>query len=72
MPADVRKELFYGSKEAKQVFADYFIDVRALAEEIGLMNPIAKRVWKLLGIDGPSRPLPLGAQALRQARGPRR
>ncbi|WP_336083597.1 AurF N-oxygenase family protein [Nocardia sp. SSK8] len=54
MPADVRKELFYGSKEAKQVFADYFIDVRALADEVGLMNPVAKRVWKLLGIDGPS------------------
>ncbi|MGW4631491.1 AurF N-oxygenase family protein [Nocardia sp. NPDC004415] len=54
MPAEVRKELFYGSKEAKQVFADYFIDVRALADEVGLMNPVAKRVWKLLGIDGPS------------------
>ncbi|UGT45300.1 diiron oxygenase [Nocardia yamanashiensis] len=53
IPEKVRKELFYGSKEAKQVFADYFIDVRALAEELGLMNPIAKRVWKLLGIDGP-------------------
>ncbi|MGW5456404.1 diiron oxygenase, partial [Nocardia sp. NPDC003979] len=54
MPTAVRKELFYGSKEAKQTFADYYVDVRALAEEIGLMNPIAKKVWKLLGIDGPS------------------
>ncbi|MBL1074628.1 diiron oxygenase [Nocardia sp. 2] len=54
IPEKVRKELFYGSKEAKQVFADYFIDVRALAHEIGLMNPIAKRVWKVLGIDGPA------------------
>ncbi|MFD4353505.1 diiron oxygenase [Nocardia sp. NPDC058518] len=54
MPADVRKELFYGSKEAKQVFADYFIDVRALAEDIGLMNPVARWVWKMFGIDGPS------------------
>ncbi|MFE4458804.1 diiron oxygenase [Nocardia tengchongensis] len=54
IPEQVRKELFYGSKEAKQVFADYFIDVRALAQDIGLMNPISKRVWKLLGIGGPA------------------
>ncbi|WP_280358478.1 AurF N-oxygenase family protein [Nocardia otitidiscaviarum] len=53
IPDRVRKELFYGSKEARQVFADYFVDVRALATELGLMNPIAARVWKLLGIDGP-------------------
>ncbi|WP_228002319.1 AurF N-oxygenase family protein [Nocardia australiensis] len=52
IPDLVRKELFYGSKEAKRVFSDYFADVRALAKDIGLMNPIAKRVWKLLDIDG--------------------
>lgn len=54
IPDRVRKELFYGSKEARQVFSDYFVDVRALAAELGLMNPIAKRVWRLLGIDGPA------------------
>ncbi len=54
IPEQVRKELFYGSKEAKQVFSDYFCDVRALAKDIGLMNPVAKAVWKALGIDGPS------------------
>ncbi|RJO69900.1 diiron oxygenase [Nocardia panacis] len=52
IPESVRKELFYGSKEAKQTFGDYFGDVRTLAKEIGLMNPISKRVWKLLKIDG--------------------
>ncbi|WP_432278472.1 AurF N-oxygenase family protein [Nocardia carnea] len=52
IPKSVRKELFYGSAEAKQTFSDYFGDVRALAEDIGLMNPIAKRVWKVLGIAG--------------------
>ncbi|MCP9619521.1 diiron oxygenase, partial [Nocardia otitidiscaviarum] len=26
----------------------------ALAKRIGLMNPVAKRVWKLLDIDGPT------------------
>ncbi|RMI32902.1 AurF N-oxygenase family protein [Nocardia stercoris] len=54
IPDSVRKELFYGSKEAKQVFADYFVDVRALAKELRLMNPVSKAIWKLLGIDGPS------------------
>ncbi|MBF6132365.1 diiron oxygenase [Nocardia otitidiscaviarum] len=54
IPEKVRKELFYGSSDAKQVFADYFVDVRALAKEIGLMNPVSKAVWKLLRIDGPT------------------
>ncbi|ONM48558.1 AurF N-oxygenase family protein [Nocardia donostiensis] len=54
IPDSVRKELFYGSKEAKKVFSDYFADVRSLAKEIGLMNPVAKGLWKLLGIDGHS------------------
>ncbi|MBO0856028.1 MAG: diiron oxygenase [Nocardia sp.] len=53
IPDEVRKELFYGSAEAKQTFADYFVDVRALARDLGLLNPVSKRVWKLLGIDGP-------------------
>ncbi|MFE6864802.1 diiron oxygenase [Nocardia sp. NPDC057668] len=52
VPDKVRKELFYDSKDSKQAFSDYFIDVRALAHEIGLMNPVAKRVWKLFGIAG--------------------
>ncbi|WP_328391821.1 AurF N-oxygenase family protein [Nocardia sp. NBC_00416] len=52
IPRSVRKDLFYGSADAKQTFSDYFADVRSLAKEIGLMNPIAKRVWKALGIDG--------------------
>ncbi|MRH88237.1 diiron oxygenase [Nocardia sp. SYP-A9097] len=52
VPAKVRKELFYGAEDSKQAFSDYFVDVRALAQEIGLMNPIAKRVWKMFGIAG--------------------
>lgn len=54
IPPSVRKELFFGSKEARGVFSDYFVDVRALAKEIGLMNPVAKGMWKLLRIDGPA------------------
>ncbi|WP_330178875.1 diiron oxygenase [Nocardia sp. NBC_01503] len=52
VPDKVRKELFYGSKDSKQAFSDYFVDVRALAQEIGLMNPISRRVWKMFGIAG--------------------
>ncbi|MEV4126667.1 diiron oxygenase [Nocardia sp. NPDC049707] len=52
IPDEVRRELFYGSKQAKQEFSDFFGDVRTLAKDIGLMNPIGKAVWKLLKIDG--------------------
>ncbi|MEU7632388.1 diiron oxygenase [Nocardia sp. NPDC049220] len=52
IPDKVRKELFYGSKEATQVFSDYFCDVRTLAKDIGLINPVSTMVWKLLRIDG--------------------
>ncbi|MQY26580.1 AurF N-oxygenase family protein [Nocardia aurantia] len=52
IPDEVRDELFFGSAEARRVFSDYFVDVRALAEDIGLMNPLSRRVWKWLRIDG--------------------
>ncbi|GAA5068579.1 AurF N-oxygenase family protein [Nocardia callitridis] len=52
IPDEVRKDLFYGSKESKQTFSDFFGDVRTLATELGLMNPVAKAMWKLCGIDG--------------------
>ncbi|MET7767386.1 diiron oxygenase [Nocardia sp. NPDC005366] len=54
IPDHVRKELFYGSEQSKREFADFFGDVRTLAKDIGLMNPIARGVWKLLKIDGPT------------------
>ena len=52
IPDSVRKELFYGSADAKRTFSKYFGDVRTLAKDIGLMNPVAKRVWKALGMAG--------------------
>lgn len=54
IPDSVRKEVFYRSPDSKQAFADFFADVRTLAAEIGLINQISRRVWKLLGIDGPT------------------
>ncbi|MGN6606955.1 MAG: AurF N-oxygenase family protein [Jatrophihabitans sp.] len=52
IPADVKKDLFWRLPESRRQLSDYFADVRALAEEIGLMNPVSRRVWKLLKIDG--------------------
>lgn len=53
VPAAVRRELFFRSPEARKAFSDYFVDVRALAQRVGLMNPVARQVWKLLHMDGP-------------------
>ncbi|MBJ8347981.1 diiron oxygenase [Antrihabitans sp. YC2-6] len=52
IPKSVKKELFWDAPESRQTLRDYYADVRMLAEEIGLMNPISRRVWKLLKIDG--------------------
>ncbi|WP_405490035.1 diiron oxygenase [Nocardia sp. NBC_00511] len=54
IPRSVRKDVFFGQPEAKDAFAGFFGDVRSLAKRIGLMNPVAKQVWKVLGIDGPT------------------
>jgi hypothetical protein len=50
------------------MLSDVFYDVRALAEELDLMIPVSRRVWKALKIDGPrarfrSEPVNEGAKA---------
>jgi len=52
VPKKVLKEVFWGSPEAKVMLRDIFYDVRALAEDLDLMNPVSRRVWKALKIDG--------------------
>ncbi|MDT9592525.1 diiron oxygenase [Nocardioides zeae] len=52
IPDEVLAELFWGSAESKEFLSELFSDVRMLAEESGLMNPVARRVWKALGIHG--------------------
>ncbi|MFE3225313.1 diiron oxygenase [Nocardia sp. NPDC059228] len=52
IPRSVRKDVFFGLPDSKEAFAGFFGDVRSLAKKIGLMNPVAKQVWKALGIDG--------------------
>ncbi|HSV40485.1 MAG TPA: diiron oxygenase [Nocardioidaceae bacterium] len=52
VPRWVLGQAFRHSPEAKEMVRGLFADVRGLAEDIGLMNPVSRRVWKLCGIDG--------------------
>ena len=53
IPASVMKELYWDNPESRKFLRDLFGDVRMLAEGTGMMNPVSRRVWKLLKIDGP-------------------
>ncbi|CAM3584291.1 AurF N-oxygenase family protein [Smaragdicoccus niigatensis] len=56
IPAEVINELYWSGETGKSTLQGIFGDVRALAHEAGLINPVSKLVWKVLGIDGrPSR-----------------
>ncbi|MBA4085954.1 MAG: hypothetical protein C0493_13695 [Kytococcus sp.] len=52
IPEHVFDEMFWGSAGSQKFLRDLFADVRALCEEVGLMNRPARRVWRALGIDG--------------------
>lgn len=53
IPSGVRRELFFRAPQSRQMLRDMFADVRMLCEQTGLMNPAARLVWRLCGIDGP-------------------
>jgi hypothetical protein len=56
IPDDVFREAFWKSPKSQAIMASYFGDMRALATETGLMNPVSRRAWRRMGIDGePSR-----------------
>jgi hypothetical protein len=56
IPREVRKDLFFRAPESRQTLRDMFGDVRMLAHDVGLMNPVARLVWRICKIDGrPSR-----------------
>jgi P-aminobenzoate N-oxygenase AurF len=56
IPRKVRKELFFGAPESRQMLRDMFADVRMLAHDTNLMNPLAKLMWRICKINGkPSR-----------------
>ncbi|WP_310963242.1 AurF N-oxygenase family protein [Nocardioides terrisoli] len=52
VPKDVLDEVFWDSPDGHRLLRELFSDVRMLAEELDLMNPVSRRVWRLLRIDG--------------------
>lgn len=52
IPKSVIKDLYWRSEESGETLRGIFGDVRALAKKTGLMTPVGKAVWKVLGIDG--------------------
>jgi hypothetical protein len=52
IPRQVRKEVFFRSPESRQMLRDMFGDVRMLCRDAGLMNPLAKLMWRICKIDG--------------------
>jgi hypothetical protein len=54
IPRKVVKELYWGNPESRKMLRDLFGDVRMLAEDTRMMNPVSRRVWKLMKIDGRS------------------
>jgi hypothetical protein len=56
IPQEVLDEVFWDSPDGDRMRRELFADVRALADDLGLMNRVSRRVWRRLGIDGrPSR-----------------
>ncbi len=56
IPKHVMREVYWKSPESQKLLRDTFGDVRMLADELGLMNKLSRRIWRALGIDGtPSR-----------------
>ena len=54
VPQEVMKDIFWKSEESKTFLSGVFGDVRMLAEQCGLMNPISRVLWRVLGIAGRS------------------
>ncbi len=54
IPKSVMKDLYWGKPESRKMLRDLFGDVRMLAEDTQMMNPVSRQVWKLMKIDGRS------------------
>jgi len=52
IPREVARQVWWESEDSKKMLRDMFGDVRMLVEEIGLMNKVARGVWRRLGIAG--------------------
>jgi hypothetical protein len=56
IPREVMKDIFWRSEGSKKFLRNVFGDVRMLGEQCGLMNPVSRVLWRVLGIGGrPSR-----------------
>ncbi|KRB78713.1 hypothetical protein ASE01_04590 [Nocardioides sp. Root190] len=52
IPRSVMREVYWKSPQSQKLLRDTFGDVRMLADELGLMNKVSRRIWRALGIDG--------------------
>ncbi|WP_092808654.1 AurF N-oxygenase family protein [Rhodococcus globerulus] len=52
IPDSVIREAFWDSPTSRRILGNYFGEMRALADELGLMNPVSRRAWKKFGIAG--------------------
>lgn len=52
IPQDVFDESFKRGSRVEKARQGVFGDIRMLAEQAGLRNPVANRLWKALGIEG--------------------
>lgn len=52
IPREVFKEAFWRSEHSRAILSGYFGDMRKLAGDLGLMNPVSRWLWKRLHIDG--------------------
>lgn len=52
VPKEILDELFWDSPEGRETLRTMFADVRMLADQLELMNPVSRRLWKLMRIDG--------------------
>ncbi|GAA5153077.1 diiron oxygenase [Nocardioides marinquilinus] len=56
LPRSVVKDLYWDTPESQRFLRDLFGDVRMLAERTGIVGPVSRHVWRVLGIGGrPSR-----------------
>lgn len=54
VPKEILDELFWDSPEGRETLVNMFADVRMLADQLELMNPVSRRLWKMMRIDGRS------------------
>lgn len=54
IPREVIEQAFWKSEHSRRILTGYFGDMRKLADDLGLMNPVARRLWHALGVDGPA------------------